>query len=94
MPQFHLLSWDDERRLSEHSSRRQRQLDPGAPCRSSPVPGTSLTLHPKIEDRDAFNPYSALEIGVGTQRFLSEEVPQRLMAVVSIKLRGSVTPGC
>ena len=48
----------------------------GAGLGSNRVPGTTLTLHPKIEDRDAFNPYSAFEIGVGTQPFLSEELPQ------------------
>ncbi len=28
MPHLHLLCWDDERRLSEHPSRRQREPDP------------------------------------------------------------------
>ncbi len=27
MPQLHLLCWDDERRLSEHPSRREREPD-------------------------------------------------------------------
>ncbi len=56
MPQFHLLCWDDERRLSDRPSRRQRQqiiavfgIDLGCPIiesRSRAHDTVSLDAHP------------------------------------------------